>query len=615
MYEAFFRLKARPFAAAPVVHHYYPGESIEQARQTCIRAIERAEGPVLAIGPAGVGKTLLCRLLTAYFESTFHVALLSNTRIGTHKSLLQNILFELRLPYRELDEGELRLRLIDYLQPSEDCPNGVLLIIDEAHTLSIRLLEELRMLTNVVRDGQPRVRLVLAGGSRLDERFAHPKLESFNQRVAARCYLPPMHRMETDDYVRSQLALAGGSADAIFSEDAFRAIFQATDGIPRLINQVCNHALTLACQAGCRRLEAATIEEAWADLQQLPAPWHEKSVEADSPSAFIEFGQLDAGFPDPGDTALDMRSSPVARCDEMLELLSTGQAEVSPAIVFGSMASAIHDAQGLEPPSLEDCAEFPLAEPTSDVPATPAIQPATNPFDATFAEEEFIQDPIACGVLPANRAPATSGEPSCPPPLPHDELDSTTDQSAYPLPPPVDACDASDSSGQDPSECLSPSANDPPLDEPPQPVATSGVAVVAGEDGADKEVDDAGQTNEGLLTDSPQEQEASAVPPSEPSLEMFEYTILQELDAGGVILDTAALFAEPETNERELEEDDVDECVSFASDADSPEDDRDLIQVADEEDIRAVAPGSPAENGNVRRVEYRTLFAQLRRNA
>ena len=60
---------------------------------------------MLVVGPAGVGKTLLCRLLSAYFESAFHVALLSNTRIGTHKSLLQNILFELTLPYRDLDEG------------------------------------------------------------------------------------------------------------------------------------------------------------------------------------------------------------------------------------------------------------------------------------------------------------------------------------------------------------------------------------------------------------------------------------------------------------------------------------------------------------------------------
>ena len=192
------------------------------------------------IGPSGVGKTLLCRLLAAYFDPQFRVALLSNAQICTHKALLQSILFELGLPYREMDEGELRLQLLDYLNPNEDCPHGLLLIVDEAHTLPIRLLEEIRMLTNVVRDGQPRVRLVLAGGPRLDERFASPRLESFNQRVAARCYLQSLRREETDEYVRSHISLCGGSADAVFTEDAYRAIFQATDGIPRLINQVCN---------------------------------------------------------------------------------------------------------------------------------------------------------------------------------------------------------------------------------------------------------------------------------------------------------------------------------------------------------------------------------------
>ena len=604
MYESFFRLKARPFAAAPVVHHYYPGEAIEQARQTCVRAIERAEGPVLVIGPAGVGKTLLCRLLAAYFESEFHVALLSNTRIGTHKALLQNILFELTLPYRNLDEGELRLRLIDFLQPSDECPNGVLLIIDEAHTLPIRLLEELRMLTNVVREGQSRVRLVLAGGSRLDERFAHPKLESFNQRVAARCYLPPMNRMETDDYVRAQLAVAGGSADVIFGEAAFRAVFQATDGIPRLVNQICNHALTLACQAGCRKLEAVNIEEAWADLQQLPAPWQEKCVEADNSRAFIEFGQLDAGFEEAGSSALDLGGSPVSRCDEMLELLSSGQGEMSPSIVFGSMGAEIHDALGFDIPSDEAMAEEPEAQLAPEESPEPLIQPAVNPFEVEFAQEEVIQDPIALAASPRNRMPESAAEAT-----------TTRDASEHSAPRPAQADEAESLLGREPQPpvpaaecCLSPSTNDPPVgDRTAQPETadedTDRVAVTAEESWDD------------LLTISPAEQESFPTPPIPCGPEMFEYTILQELNAGSLILDTTGLFAQPAPLPAEPEDEAPDSCVSFALDADSPGDDRDLIQVDDDEDSRAKSDQSPAsEHGSVRHVEYRTLFAQLRRN-
>ncbi|MEO8493594.1 MAG: AAA family ATPase [Planctomycetota bacterium] len=293
MYESFFRFTSRPFVAAPVVTSYFASESAEAARQTLTRSIDRAEGPGLIVGPAGVGKTLLCRTLAARFQETFQVAMLSSTRILTRKALLQNILFELALPYRNMEEGELRLSLLDHLQPNEVCPNGMLLIIDEAHSLPLRLLEEIRMITNLVRDGQPRVRLVLAGGAKLEEKFASPKLESFNQRIAARCYLEPFGRDDTIDYVLSRLAAAGGQRDPIFDEGALRAIYQATDGIPRLINQVCDHALVMAFAGGRRRIDAVGVQEAWADLQQLPGPWHE-TAPLETTGTTIEFGELDA---------------------------------------------------------------------------------------------------------------------------------------------------------------------------------------------------------------------------------------------------------------------------------------------------------------------------------
>ena len=167
--------------------------------------------------------------------------------------------------------------LVDHLTPrsqSTETSANLLLIVDEAHSLPLRLLEELRLLSNLVRQGQPRVRLVLAGGPQFEERLASPKLESFNQRIAARCYLEALDRAQTIDYVRHQINEAGGSPDRLFTSDALGAVYQATDGIPRLINQVCDHALIMACAGGVRQLTAGGIEEAWADLQQLPTPWN-----------------------------------------------------------------------------------------------------------------------------------------------------------------------------------------------------------------------------------------------------------------------------------------------------------------------------------------------------
>jgi type II secretory pathway predicted ATPase ExeA len=292
MYESTFDFAERPFAAAPLTDRFYPAGAIEHARQTLARAIERAEGPGLLIGPAGTGKTLVCHLLAEQFHEQFHVAMLASARLCTRRALLQNILFELRLPYRDMEEGELRLTLIDHLEPSETCPRGMLLLVDEAHTLPMRLLEEIRMITNLVRDGQPRVRLVLAGSPLLEERFASPKLESFSQRIKARCYLQPMSRDETREYVRSQVHSAGGAPGRVFADDSYRAVFNATDGIPRLINQVCDHALVLSAGGGRKKIDAAAIEEAWADLQQLPTPWQEPAKPNAAASSVIEFGEL-----------------------------------------------------------------------------------------------------------------------------------------------------------------------------------------------------------------------------------------------------------------------------------------------------------------------------------
>lgn len=289
MYEAFFGFSQRPFAAAPSANRYFPASSCDAARATLGRCIERADGPGLLIGPTGTGKTLLLSVLAEQFSKRFSVAVLTGGRITTRRALLQAILYELGRPYQGLDEGELRLALSDYLTRSMECPEGMLLLVDEAHTLPMRLLEELRMITNLMRGSQPRVRLVLAGGASLEEHFTHPKLDSFNQRVAARCYLETFDQAETADFLRFELAVAGGHGE-VFTAEALRAVHRATDGIPRLINQLCDQALLRAFSDQSRQVDAGMIEQAWSDLQQLPTPWNEEATS--DGSGVVEFGSL-----------------------------------------------------------------------------------------------------------------------------------------------------------------------------------------------------------------------------------------------------------------------------------------------------------------------------------
>ena len=274
MYETYFNLTERPFASVPRTDHYYPAAVIDAARNTLTRCVDRGEGVAMIIGPSGTGKSLLCQVLAEQFQKTFQVALLASTHLDTRRSLLQAILYELNRPYRGMDEGELRLSLVDYITLSDDCSRGVVLLVDEAHHLPLRLLDEIRSLTNLTRDMQPAVRMVLAGSHVLEERFASPKLESFSQRISARCYLEAFQRSETQAYIQSRISACGGRGAEIFPAETCQMVHKATDGVPRLINQVCDHVMLLAYAAGIRRIEAAHVEEAWADLQQLPTPWN-----------------------------------------------------------------------------------------------------------------------------------------------------------------------------------------------------------------------------------------------------------------------------------------------------------------------------------------------------
>ena len=407
MYAAFFGLHTRPFASVPSVDQYFPGEAIEAARQTLIRCIERAAGVGMVVGPSGTGKTLLCRMLAEHFRERLKVAMLCSGRLSTRRALLQAIRYELGQPYRGMDEGELRLALVDYLALGEDCPAGMVLLVDEAHTLPYRLFEEIRMITNLVRDGQPRVRLVLAGGPLLEERLASPKLESFSQRLVARCYLEPLSRGETRQYVQAQIDGAGGQGTELFAEEACGAVYQATDGVPRLINQVCDHALLLAFAAGDGQVDASCVEEAWADLQQLPTPYTSETG-AGGVQGVVEFGGLDDAPGEPG-------SPPAGE--------PTSGQEQPPAPRLHMAPDAEHPAP--EPLERLEQIEQALAEVDEDFQPAGSIGPevelvfddSVNPLDEPFQEEEIVVDRFV--QAPENARAEPAGDPR---PIPRERV-------------------------------------------------------------------------------------------------------------------------------------------------------------------------------------------------
>jgi type II secretory pathway predicted ATPase ExeA len=369
MYESFFKLSRRPFPAAPQIDYYFPARAIEAARRTLVRCIDRAEGAGVLIGPSGSGKTLVCQLLAQRFADTFEIVLLGSTRLDTPHDLLQAALFELGLPCRGLSDGDLRLSLIDHLTRSAGQSAGMLLIADEAHKLPARVLEEIRLITNIAVAGKPRVRFVMAGGPALEERLASPKLASLSQRTAARCYLEPLSRSETANYIRAALAASGADVQQTFSEAALVSVYRATDGIPRLVNQLCDHALVLAFADGVKHLGEREIEEAWADLQQLPTPWNASPARdaAAVQDDVIQFGQLDESGQDAEPLHVSLRLAP--------QPLDSGPNEQLHQIEEQLASIEI----GVEPRAATSV----------------EVAQSANPFAESFVEEEIVVDRFA----------------------------------------------------------------------------------------------------------------------------------------------------------------------------------------------------------------------------
>jgi type II secretory pathway predicted ATPase ExeA len=387
MYERHFKMHSRPFLAAPDASRYFPGAVIEHARGALVRCIERGDGPGLVVGPPGTGKSLLCQMLAREFADRYTVALLVSGRFGTRQALLQAISYELRLAFRGLEEGELRLGLLDHLNSSTSHCEGLLLLVDEAQVLPWKVLEEIRLLTNLARDGKSRVRVVLAGNDGLEERFASPRLSSFSQRLAVRCYLGPLDRIETADYVRAQIAAVGGDAARLFDEPALATVHRASDGIGRLINQVCDHALMLACLGGSRHVSSEAVDEAWADLQQLPAPWT-AAQHNNASDAVVEFAPLD-------DSA-----------DEQFMSVAFPAVVVPP--VHLAQPDEIQDE--CEPPHPKPDAR-PLAPITLVGEVELDFPEFGDPFGQQFAEEEVILERYAAETSPFAAGPrATSSE-------------------------------------------------------------------------------------------------------------------------------------------------------------------------------------------------------------
>ncbi len=243
MYEKFFNFSEKPFNTTPDTKFFFPSPKHQEALNSLIYAVEERKGFVVITGEIGAGKTTISRSLLNKLNLNTKVALITNSNLSP-RELITEILNELEVEYEPGSKQQLLGYLNDYLIKQLFAGMNVVLIIDEAQNLSTKVLEEVRMLSNLETEKDKLIQIILLGQPELRQKLNNPKLEQFRQRISVYYHLNSLNKEETQEYIYHRLSLVNSNGyKDIFTLQAIDAIYSHSRGIPRLINLFCDSAL------------------------------------------------------------------------------------------------------------------------------------------------------------------------------------------------------------------------------------------------------------------------------------------------------------------------------------------------------------------------------------
>ena len=274
MYTAFYGLREKPFTLSPDPRYLFLSDTHREVLGHLIYGIEENEGFIAISGEVGTGKTTLCRTLLDRLGRDAEVAFLFNPHLEP-ADLLHEIHAEFDLPGKGNSLPELTRNLYAFLLEKKRKGRRVLLIIDEAQTLPIETLEQVRLLSNLETSREKLLQIVLLGQPELDEKLSIPELRQLRQRIGVWWHLGQLTQRETHDYVLHRLRIAGADGN-LFDETALSLIHDLSQGVPRIINLLCDRTLLAGYAAGSRKLDRKLLLGVAAEIdsarQALPDP-------------------------------------------------------------------------------------------------------------------------------------------------------------------------------------------------------------------------------------------------------------------------------------------------------------------------------------------------------
>ncbi|HEV7732952.1 MAG TPA: AAA family ATPase [Candidatus Binatia bacterium] len=271
MYENFYGFREPPFRITPDPRFLYRNPCYEEAAAALAYGIDHRKGFLSLVGEAGTGKTTLLRYLLDHLSAGTRTVLLLHPTVSFDE-ILEYILMELGVPVDGARKLVLLQRLNEFLLEHTRSGGNVVLLIDEAQDLDARVLEELRLLSNLETGSEKILQILLAGQPELEAKLAQPNLRQLRQRIAMHVRLRPLAPGEVVSYVHTRLEHAGCTDRDLFTTDALARIAEVTGGIPRIVNVLCDACLVTGFATGSRKITAAVVEEAWVDYERLLPP-------------------------------------------------------------------------------------------------------------------------------------------------------------------------------------------------------------------------------------------------------------------------------------------------------------------------------------------------------
>jgi general secretion pathway protein A len=267
MYNAFFGFSESPFSLSPDPAFFFRSEQHEEALANLVYGVQARKGFIVLTGEVGTGKTTMLECLRDYLESqNTEFAFLFNSRINTDQ-FFEMIAYDLDLPCARTSKTEVLFALNQLLVEHAQQGRTVVLIVDEAHNLEWEVLEEIRLLGNMENRNGKLLQIIMAGQPELDRKLDAPNLRQLKQRIVLRCSLQPFTLRDAVDYIESRLEHAGMPEQKILSEELMAEIHLRAQGIPRIINAICDNLLLTAFAVETRVCTTQMLDEICKDMR------------------------------------------------------------------------------------------------------------------------------------------------------------------------------------------------------------------------------------------------------------------------------------------------------------------------------------------------------------